>query len=60
MRNRHIEDSKNVQDNLGRTFIEIIIKFSYIIQKYSYFFDVIGMIYIQNVVITCIYTKKPS
>ena len=43
MRNRHIEDSKNVQDNLGRTFIEIIIKFSYIIQKY--FFDVIGMIY---------------
>ena len=38
MRNRHIEDSKNVQDNLG-------IKFSYIIQKYSYFFDVIGMIY---------------
>ena len=38
MRNRHIEDSKNVQDNLGRTFIEIIIKF-------SYFFDVIGMIY---------------
>ena len=45
MRNRHIEDSKNVQDNLGRTFIEIIIKFSYIIQKYSYFFDVIGMIY---------------
>lgn len=60
MCNRHIEDSKNVQDNLGRTFIEIIIKFSYIIQKYSYFFDVIGMIYIQNVVITCIYTKKPS
>ena len=41
----NIEDSKNVRDNLGRTFIEIIIKFSYIIQKYSYFFDVIGMIY---------------
>lgn len=32
-------------DNLGRTYIEIIIKFSCIIQKYSYFFDVIGMIY---------------
>ena len=45
MPNTQIEDSKNVQDNLGRTFIEIIIKFSYIIQKYSYFFDVIGMIY---------------
>ncbi len=49
MRNRHTEDSKNVRDSLGRTFIEIIIKiiikFSYIIQKYSYFFDVIGMIY---------------
>ena len=45
MCNRHIEDSKNVQDNLGRTFIEIIIKFSYIKKKYSYFFDVIGMIY---------------
>ena len=45
MRNRHTEDSKNVRDNLDRTFIEIIIKFSYIIQKYSYFFDVIGMIY---------------
>lgn len=47
MCNRHIEDSKNVRDNLGRTFIEIIIKFSYIIQKYSYFFDVIGMIYLK-------------
>jgi len=45
MRNRHTEDGKNVRDNLGRTFIDIIIKFSYIIQKYSYFFDVIGMIY---------------
>lgn len=29
------------RDNLGRTFIKI----SYIIKKYSYFFDVIGMIY---------------
>lgn len=29
------------RDNLDRTFIKI----SYIIQKYSYFFDVIGMIY---------------
>lgn len=45
MRNRHTEDSKNVRDNLGRTFIESILKISYIIQKYSYFFDVIGMIY---------------
>lgn len=56
MRNRHTEDSKNVRDNLDRTFIKI----SYTIKKYSYFFDVIGMIYIQNVVITCIYKKKPS
>lgn len=45
MRNRHTEDSKNVCDNLDRAFIKIIIKISYIIQKYSYFFDVIGMIY---------------
>lgn len=41
MRNRHTEDSKNVHDNLDRTFIKI----SYTIKKYSYFFDVIGMIY---------------
>lgn len=41
MRNRHTEDSKNVRDNLDRTFI----KNSYIIKKYSYFLDVIGMIY---------------
>ncbi|EDP26862.1 hypothetical protein COPEUT_01079 [Coprococcus eutactus ATCC 27759] len=41
MRSRHTEDSKNVRDNLDRTFIKI----SYIIKKYSYFLDVIGMIY---------------
>lgn len=44
MRNRHTEDSKNVCDNLDRTFIKIIINFIYN-KKYSYFFDVIGMIY---------------
>ena len=41
MRNRRTEDSKIVRDNLDRTFIKI----SYTIKKYSYFFDVIGMIY---------------
>lgn len=45
MRNRHIEDSKNVQDNLGRTFIKIREKNFIYNKKYSYFFDVIGMIY---------------
>jgi hypothetical protein len=45
MRNRHTEDSKNVRDNLDRTFIKIIIKISYIIKNIHIFFDVIGMIY---------------
>ena len=34
-----------VKGSGSRTIVEIIIKISYIIQKYSYFFDVIGMIY---------------
>lgn len=45
MRNRHTEDSKNVRDNLDRAFIKIIIKNFIYNKKYSYFFDVIGMIY---------------
>ena len=41
MRSRHTEDSKNVRDNLDRTFMKI----SVIIKEYSYVLDVIGRIY---------------